>query len=183
MDRQVTTCPNCRHRAEVVRDSTTGTVAFHCPTCYYLPNMQPAYTLSVSQYCGACDYRLTVRLPRVKHRVAFLRLRCPACHHANRVVPHYERLADDRIYPGPTDAYFGYPLWLQLDFGAHVLWAYNYEHLAHLKAYIGAGLRERQTLAFSTMVERLPPFIKAAKNREALLALLEKLARKDRPTP
>jgi hypothetical protein len=73
-------------------------------------------------------------------------------------------------------------LWLRLDIGRDVLWAYNYEHLTHLREYIGATLRGRQSLTFSTMVERLPQFIKSAKNRDALLALIEKLIHKSSPT-
>lgn len=97
--------------------------------------------------------------------MAFIRLRCPYCQHTSRFTPRYEQQFSDLFYP----------LWLQGRIGNDVFWAYNHEHLDHLEAYIGAGLRGRQALTFTTMVEKLPTFIKLAKNREALLALIARL--------
>ncbi|WP_170172501.1 hypothetical protein [Hymenobacter rigui] len=45
----------------------------------------------------------------------------------------------------------------------------------YLEQYIGAKLRERNQPRYMTMVEQLPQFIKSAKNRDALLKLLERM--------
>lgn len=66
--------------------------------------------------------------------------------------------------------------WL-LKFG--VLWAYNVEHLADLKAFVQADLRERNNYAGNgSMFSRLPLWIKSAKNRVTILKLIEKLENK-----
>lgn len=76
------------------------------------------------------------------------------------------------------------PLWLSTSVGDEELWAYNAEHLDLLEAYVSADLRERvleRRHHMTTMVERLPPWLKSAKHRDAALAgiarLRERLAR------
>lgn len=72
-----------------------------------------------------------------------------------------------------------YPLWLQEDFKRSVFWAYNYEHLSYLKNFVEAKIRKRvENRIFMTMIEKLPKFIKNAKNRVKLLKLIEKLESK-----
>jgi hypothetical protein len=56
------------------------------------------------------------------------------------------------------------------------LWVYNAHHHAQLKAYVAAKLRERTANAgYRSMFSRLPSWIKAAKNREAVLKHLHRL--------
>lgn len=74
--------------------------------------------------------------------------------------------------------YFNVPLWLSASFKDKTFDAYNGEHLNYLQEYIAAGLRETKDRKFFTMVEKLPKFITSAKNREALLKLIEKLRNK-----
>ena len=74
-----------------------------------------------------------------------------------------------------TDLHFNLPLWLQDTVKSDLFWAYNYEHLDYLKRYITAKVRERASPTYMTLIARLPNFIKSAKNREALLKLIEKL--------
>ncbi|WP_227765244.1 hypothetical protein [Hymenobacter sp. 15J16-1T3B] len=69
-------------------------------------------------------------------------------------------------------------LWYQAPFKDEVLWAYNAEHLLYLEQYIAAKVRERNNRRYATMVEKLPLFMQLAKNREALLKLLERMKRK-----
>jgi transcription elongation factor Elf1 len=175
-NRQLVVCPSCQQRAEITRDAGTGAFSFRCTTCYYVPNQQPIYSLSVNQYCPACDHRVEHTIPQVRQKVAFIRLRCPYCQHTSRFTPRYEQQFSHLEYYGDaSDSHFRYPLWLQGRIGKDVFWAYNHEHLNHLEAYIAAGLRGRQSLTYTTMVEKLPAFIKSAKNREALLTLITKL--------
>ena len=76
-----------------------------------------------------------------------------------------------------TDPYYGLELWLQLPFDNKIFWAYNYDHLQYLKEYVGAKLREATIGGRQALYWKLPKFIKAAKNRERLIKLIEKLER------
>jgi transcription elongation factor Elf1 len=75
--------------------------------------------------------------------------------------------------------YFDSELWYVTSFKNEVLWAYNYEHLTYLESYISAHLREHKNRSHFTLLEKLPKFYHVAKNREALLKLIEKLKKKD----
>ena len=74
-------------------------------------------------------------------------------------------------------------LWLSVPCCGETLWAYNRAHLAEIRAYVEAGLRERATgevnsLRNSTMISRLPKWLKSRKNRAAILKAIDRLAAK-----
>lgn len=120
--------------------------------------------------CPRCKKKATVIHQADKGAV----LSCFECHHSSS-----KPLAvQDRNYSITTDYWFGEELWLQASFKDEVLWANNYEHLEYIRQYIQAGLRERNNRAFYTMVEKLPAFIKSAKNRDKLLKRIDKLMKK-----
>jgi hypothetical protein len=76
------------------------------------------------------------------------------------------------------DPYFQRPVWLQANCCGNVLWAYNVRHLDLLEAYVQARLRERGELvpwAPTSLVERLPTWLKAAKNRTEILRAIKRL--------
>ncbi|MEI6046010.1 MAG: hypothetical protein WCS37_16795 [Chloroflexota bacterium] len=77
----------------------------------------------------------------------------------------------------PTDWFFRRPLWLQIPCCGEVLWAYNAPHLAFLKSYVQAELRE-DGIATRTVATRLPTWLKSAKNRAEILHGIEKLEAK-----
>lgn len=81
------------------------------------------------------------------------------------------------IFGGPIDPFFHLPVWLQADFSGHTLWAYNLEHLEFLAEHVGAKLRERNTSPrmSRSIGARLPRWMTAAGNREAVLKAIEKL--------
>ncbi|MFN4254685.1 MAG: hypothetical protein ACK4Q5_06745 [Saprospiraceae bacterium] len=111
-----------------------------------------------------------------------LATRCDACGDTCEYEAHISKYP--RNAGRVADPAFGLPLWLQADFRDEVLWAYNFEQLDFLAAYIAAKLRERgisprNTISKnSAMVGRLPTFIKKASNRPALLKLIEQLRNK-----
>ncbi|WP_367754446.1 hypothetical protein [Flavobacterium sp. WC2430] len=74
--------------------------------------------------------------------------------------------------------YFDAELWLQMSFKETVFFAYNDEHLVYLKRYITATLREHKDRTHFTLLEKLPRFYHEAKNREALLKIINKLKKK-----
>lgn len=75
-------------------------------------------------------------------------------------------------YDDARDPYFGLPLWLQARCaGGRLLWAYGRRHLDLLEHYVAARLRERDRPpgTQSSLAERLPTWIKAARNRQEIL--------------
>ncbi|MDX6745057.1 hypothetical protein [Actinocorallia sp. A-T 12471] len=112
--------------------------------------------LVVCPGCGGCAVVSVVRR----------RLTCPSCG-ATR-----EADGSALMYRAPVDPVFRRDVWLRADFRGHLLWAYNARHLEYLAAYVGARLRERGGDGFrphTSMVERLPGWMNAAKNRDALV--------------
>lgn len=85
------------------------------------------------------------------------------------------------IIGAPVDPFFQIPVWLQLNAGNHLLWAYNQEHLFFLKMFVSAQIRERhheQMHSNKSLGSRLPKWLTAAKNRDEVLkkiSLLEKM--------
>jgi len=75
-------------------------------------------------------------------------------------------------------SYFGAQLWLQHPFKNDVFIAFNADHLNYLEQYIAADLREHKDRTGFTLLERLPKFYHDAKNRKALLAIIQKLKKK-----
>ena len=81
------------------------------------------------------------------------------------------------IYGAPVDPYFHLPLWLQAPCCGNTLWAYNLEHLGVLEGYVGARLRERPVgpVPSTTMLEKLPQWMKMAKHRDEVLRAITRL--------
>jgi hypothetical protein len=79
----------------------------------------------------------------------------------------------------PVDPFFGLPLWLlaRCRGTGQVLWALNLAHLDLLAAFVGARLRERGHVPAvnSTMVERLPTWLKVRGNRAEILRAVARL--------
>jgi hypothetical protein len=74
------------------------------------------------------------------------------------------------------DPHFGLPLLLVEAGRFGPIWAYNAEHLAALKGYISATLRERTSSAGNkSLFSRLPAWMKTAKNRDSVSKRLAKL--------
>jgi hypothetical protein len=76
-----------------------------------------------------------------------------------------------------VDSCFGLPLWLQTPCVGHTLWAFNGRHLAYLKEFLQAELRERRGTANASVISRLPAWVKVAKHREAALRAVGRLER------
>uniref|UniRef100_UPI004047227E hypothetical protein n=1 Tax=Polaribacter sp. TaxID=1920175 RepID=UPI004047227E len=81
-------------------------------------------------------------------------------------------------YQTSANSYFDAALWYAASFKNDYFFAYNEAHLLYLEQYIGAKLREHKDRSHFTLLEKLPKFYHEAKNREALLKLIEKLKKK-----
>ncbi len=121
--------------------------------------------------CPKCNGKATITS---KLNPESAELSCSFCHYySNKPIPF-----DKRELDLTKDYHFDCEIWLQASFKNERFWAHNYEHLTYMKQYIGAGLRERNNREFFTLVEKLPSFIKSAKNRDRLLKLIDKLEKK-----
>ena len=137
-----------RYPAAVIRFRDTG------ETLYGLRSE----VLVVCPSCGGCA------------RVVEGRGICPSC--AWTALPSRKGFA----YGTPHDPFLDLPLWLATDVGGETLWAFNAEHLDLLESFVSATLRERvpEREGF-TLVEKLPAWMKAAKNRDAVLGGIARL--------
>jgi hypothetical protein len=71
-----------------------------------------------------------------------------------------------------TDWYFKLPLWLQAECCGETFWAYNFEHLAFLEQFVGAGIRKAPS---GSLAAKLPAWLKLAKNRDEILKTIKKI--------
>lgn len=83
-----------------------------------------------------------------------------------------------------TDPIFGLPLWYQCEVRNELFWAFNVAHLQYIQQYVAAKLRERGITPRNTirknssLLSRLPVFIKTAKHRADLEKAISKLLAK-----
>ncbi|QHT69742.1 hypothetical protein GXP67_25385 [Rhodocytophaga rosea] len=117
-------------------------------------------------------------IPEVKTKKQAIKVKCPECGDTHSYHPTYTEYIGYIRYNTATDPFLGLELWYQAQFKDELFWAYNNEHLHYLEQYVVAKLRERNNPRYMTMVEKLPAFIKSAKNREGLLKLINKLKNK-----
>ncbi len=134
--------------------------------------------LVVCPRCKACA-RVVPLEPGRKDWLAPRRLTCTQCGYsrdwAEKTLRSIRR--DKSNYNDNStvvDPFFGEALWLQIRCGKETLWAYNYRHLTLIEKYVGAQLREhhrRPTFGWqnSSLINRLPRWMSAAKHRDAIL--------------
>ena len=117
------------------------------------------------------------------------RLSCGACGHTRDWQGPYlghrygEQARDSKegeiVLGAPIDPFMHQDLWLRVACVGELLWAYNSQHLAFLRSFVGATLRERPTSPHGTrnqlLESRLPKWMISAKNRDAILAGVAKL--------
>jgi len=99
----------------------------------------------------------------------FARCICTKCCHIKDVK------TNGYSYGDATDWYFNLPLWFQTPCCGETLWAYNRPHLAYLKRYVEADLRDECSYPNTGLARYLPKWIKAAKNRDEVLKCIQKL--------
>ena len=119
--------------------------------------------------CPRCTQRAIVRRPDPGPG---RRLSCPHC----GLVRDSDGTTSS--WGGPVDPWFGVPLWLTADFRGHTVWAFNCAHAKVLRDFVAAELRERSPVsgAAMSMVEKLPDWMTSAKNRDEVVAVLDRLS-------
>jgi hypothetical protein len=111
------------------------------------------------------------------------RVVCSPCGYVRDKDPRCSHWHSGRGASVIRDPYFDLPLLLQASCcGGKLLWAYNLEHLAFLEAFVAAHLRERSDAVRAgdgyrrmSMIAKLPAWLKARKNRDEILAKIERL--------
>lgn len=175
-------CPKCEKRALVTKDRRGywGETKLHCPNCHYRQEGRKiTYDLELKFFCPNCAERVEKLIEDVTVKKEEIKVKCPNCDLTQGYKPRYIEKSwvfDPR--GEAADPFYKLPLWLRGQIKKETFWAYNYEHLKYLKGYISAKLRTRSGYDYTSMVEKLPQWIKSKKNRDDLIKLIEKLEKK-----
>lgn len=120
--------------------------------------------------CPACAARAIAKTDEANKTA---RMFCTQCGYHKEVSTMLDKNASLIV---AANVYFTAPLWLQMPFRSkEVFYAYNAEHLLYLEQYIAAEMRESKNRTHFTLLEKLPAFYHAAKNRSDLLKIIHKL--------
>lgn len=105
-----------------------------------------------------------------------IRVVCGQCGF-NKVLEKLSTRSKYLVIGAPVDPYFHLPLWLKMEVGDELLWAYNHEHLDFLEQHVGAKLRERSGFQYQvkSIGAKLPRWMTAAKRRDEVLRAIGKL--------
>lgn len=123
--------------------------------------------------CPACKKRATAT---VDFETKIARLSCLNCGHNKEMTT---QVTADASVQMPAHQFFKTNLWLQAPFKNDLFFAYNLQHLLYLERYITARLREHKDRTHFTLLEKLPKFYHEAKNRQALLKIIDKLKKEN----
>lgn len=168
-------CSKCSFELRSVNQEWFGPINLLRPNQYWFgPAMGVGRTI-----CGNCGYKwLNQKVHRNRLTPTtrkWTTIECPSCEQATKVPLTW---TTERFSGAAIDPVFGLPLYLQARCCGETLWVYNREHLNKLREYTHASLRERVNGRHWSMFARLPRWMSAAKNRESVLASLEKLESK-----
>jgi phage FluMu protein Com len=180
MDEFVVTCPKCEGKGQVKLPHFLiyKKAVFTCSSCFFSEKAidRTRYSTTTKGRCSSCLEPLSSIVEDRKKIPAYIKVVCAACQTVNKVKENWEAYILPYHKSGVNDPAFGLPLWYQIEVKDELLWAYNDAHLAEIKTYVESELRERTTDRFKmTMVEKLPEFIKLAKNRKEILKAIEKM--------
>ena len=140
------------------------------------------YLREVICVCPKCGgpARITAKskyaIPWNPTNVMFICLKCP-----NRQTWTSQPGKTDFANYNPSDGnepYFGYPLYLQEKVVQHVLVAFSKKHVEDLVEYIAAKDRPSPENSKWAMVNRLPKWVKLAKNRTPVLKALNQMQKR-----
>lgn len=175
-------CPKCNHLAVIktAQSDDPCNDKLVCQTCKHLEKISDIirYNATVKRNCDSCGQPMDIAIPNNREKVEELTIPCSHCGQVRTYQPKNDVYKLTYKNSGICDPVFNLPLWFQCNIKGETFWAYNREHLAEIRSYVSAKLRERQTTTHTTMVERLPNFIKVAKNRLAILRAIDKLLKK-----
>jgi hypothetical protein len=179
-------CPKCESKAAVKEElkekcecGRCHNMVFECKSCFYkMKELVYQYIAYGNPYCNNCFEQFEFESQLLKEKPESYKTKCPKCHFQEEWRPKIKEIfKNEKIDDGLVrEVWYNLPLWYQKEFDGKIFWAYNFDHIDYLERYIGADLRERNSKmnVSSSLVARLPQFVKAAKNREKLLKILKK---------
>ncbi len=175
-------CPKCDKRAIVSRDDfgNKREVKISCSNCHFRQiGWKISYDIEVKFFCSNCAERIEKRIEDVGEKKESIKVKCTKCKITHEYKPRNTKRRKWFASTGNvSDPFYNLPLWIRGQIKNETFWAYNYEHLEYLKNYVQAKLRVRSGYGYTSMVEKLPSWIKAKKNREDIVKLIEKLEKK-----
>jgi ribosomal protein S27E len=178
-------CPDCG-KIGIVKMDFPNTY-FQCISCGKRHQRELGkYTYRVSHICSICDHIVREDvIDEIQQQQRVLNIRCPFCKSMQQAEVQKNLTRPAVLYyvevRNGVEPLFGYPLYYQTSFGDEIIWALNREHLIYLIEYIEADLREDGETAFmdfpgtKTQSDRLPKFMKLAKNRQPIVKLLKRM--------
>lgn len=181
MDEFTVHCPKCDGKAEIkipqYFDYKNGVLK--CSSCHFSEKAKDLirYKPSGKAKCHLClEFLDLACIEGYKSIPSYINITCKYCKTINKVNENWESYIEKYHDSGIIDPAFGLPLWYQNTVKGDILWAYNLRHITEIKNYVRATLRERTTDRFKmTMVEKLPDFIKLAKNRKDVLKAIDSM--------
>jgi len=170
-------CPRCGKPGTVVAGPAHPGGRFTCSGCAYRAEdvwLGPG-RLTGDARCHQCGRWITVDQPsRGGHpHQTTVAAHCPACTASNKVTVRLSHTAGLEHDP-PLEPVMGLALWLAVQTRHGWLWALNAEHLDELRHLVAARVRDTPS-GNSHWVNRLPPWIVAAKNRQEIGRALDHL--------
>lgn len=170
-------CSKCGGKAELTFHSEDSEEVLYCDSCGYYEKRKNRIPVVVAQGV-CCDCNRWLNIPQ-KEGTTYPKVNvvCPYCGKKQAVFTK-------EIGSHPKMLMEGLELYLKGEYRNHTVWAYNYDHLNYLIEWIGAELREHHIhktsfgnyyIWASGQSQKLPTWMKLAKNREGLLKVLKKL--------
>ncbi|PJJ64735.1 hypothetical protein [Chryseobacterium geocarposphaerae] len=170
-------CPDCGEDAVVKNECNDKNATLECMKC----NLRRSgidlvvYKAFVKLNCPVCAHLIRHEQGNLKEKPKNINVKCDECESSFQIQPKTEKHLNSYAKEEGLihDPIFGCPYYFQEDFKGKLFWARNREHLLEMENYVSSDLRTRLPYRMR-MVERLPTFIKEAKNREAILKILQK---------
>lgn len=179
------TCPKCGKAGTVRFDKEHSIARFQCESCYTKKEILPCGNsgFEVTAQCTKTGRYFRTSMPDDKIHGQKIRVHCPYCEEVviGDVSDKREQHVVFEDIRHAEDPYFHYPFYFQASYRGNIIWALNREHLQYLIDYLSADIRTVQPdfhKTYKTMrsqSDRLPTFMKTAKNRDGIVKLLIKL--------
>lgn len=177
-------CPKCGEHGVLKGNGRQG--SFTCLACAYRAQSDTTgwvgeVEAAGRRRCPACGTKwITVSKTYASATNATQDLMgtCPNCSEQSHV---QVTLWPSKPYDHSVDPFLGLELALKENTRHGAVWVYNASHLAELKAFLAASIREDYDQG-SSYFSRLPTWMKAAKNRDDVLKAVGRLEKRARTT-
>ncbi len=176
-------CPKCNDAALVTSElpkylipiTTGNNLKCVCNSCGFQQKGDETWSGFVQGFinraCGFCGNKIMHSTKPTETCYETSKVTCNSCKREKAYKIVWYRYRGDK----PTDPYFGFNLWLQINIKGHLLWLYNLNHLDYLRTYVSAKLREDDNRHKYSMITNLPQWVKSSKNRDLIVSKLSKL--------